>query len=361
MLDLPLDLTDITLKPARLVTITREDGEVFRIAEAQSSITVGSNTWSSLAGFQLSAVKNAVGAEAASVQIDLALSVGGVIDTYEVIDGKFENATVQVDVVDRASPDTVGFLFSGRIGPTAIGALVNTFQFDVRGHATRAMWPFVHTFGPMCRTDLGSTLCRVPLRPRLIARNTAYVTKASANGHNNVYGRVVLGPLNAFAYQNRYFECTTAGTTASSAPSFNFTIGATTTDGGATFTCRDAWVRGATVLAVLNQFNFTLDGSPDARAVTGWYNQGAFRMFDGYSATRCFEIGAWTASNNMVTTYLPLDAANNDTLIHAGDTLEIWRGCDFTINTCSTVFDNSLNFRGEPYFAGANLIATEQR
>jgi hypothetical protein len=361
MLSLPLNMTDVTPRPARLVTITREDGTVIRIAEARTPVIIAGNTWSPLPGFNLSAVKNAVGGEAASVQLDLVMTVGGTINTYHVVDQKFDNASVQVDVIDRANPTTRGFLFSGRIGPTVFGALHNTVTFEVRGHATKALWPFVGTFGPMCRTDLASILCRVPLLPPIVARNTAYVTKASENGYNNVYGRMLTGTSTPDGYQNVYFECTTAGTTANSAPSYNFTVGATTTDGSAVFTARNAWTRHAKVLTVLNQFNVVLDRDPDPRAVTGWFNQGGMRMFDGYSAARAFEIGAWTSSSRTITLYLPLGAANNDTLIHAGDWLELWRGCDFTIATCANVFGNSLNFRGEPYFAGAAAAATQQQ
>ena len=82
-------------------------------------------------------------------------------------------------------------------------------------------------------------------------------------------------------------------------------------------------------------------------------------MYDGYCAGKAFQVGKWTQSTRMITTYLPLGAANNSTLIAVGDKLEIWRGCDFRIATCSGVFDNSLNFRGEPYFLGAAAAAQQ--
>ncbi len=355
MLDLPLDLTATTLKPARVCTITRKDGTVLRIAEAQDEIVVsGVGTFSPLAGFQMSAIKHQIGAEAASMTVDAAMSVGGTFDLYEVVDGKYDSADVRIDVINRTTPTSDGFLFAGRIGPIRFGALKNNVSFDVRGHSTKFRWPFVQAFGAMCRTNLGSDLCRIPLRPSLVSRNTAYVVRANATSVDSYSVRVSNGSSsNPDQYANVFFECTTAGTTAGSAPSYNFTVGATTADGGATFTCRDAWARHAKITQVVNQFNVKLDRDPDPRAVNGWYNQGAVRMWDGYSATRAFEIGNWVLSSRTLTLYLPCGAANNDTLIHAGDWLEIWRGCDRRILTCSGTFDNSEQFRGEPYFAGA--------
>jgi hypothetical protein len=361
MLDLPLTLTNIILKPARLCTITRLDGEVIRIAEAQSPITVGAATWYPLAGFQMSAGKWQIGGEAASIQIDAAMSVGGTFDLYEVVDGKFDAAAVQVDLVDRANPTTKGLVFSGRIEPVSFGALYHNVSFDVRGHAVKARWPFSWTFGPMCRTELGSKLCRIPLRPPMVARGTIYTLPSVANGYSIPFVRVSNNnTLDPETFEDKYFEVTTAGTShASIQPSFSFTVGNTTTDGTAVFTCRNAWTRYAEVASIVSEFNFTLDREPDPRAVDGWYNQGGFRMYNGYSAGKTFQIGNWVNSTKLITTYLPLGAANNSTLIAVGDKLEIWRGCDFRIATCSGVFANSLNFRGEPYFLGAAAAAQQ--
>jgi hypothetical protein len=363
MLDLPIDLTVTVLAPARLCTITRLDGEVIRIAEANDPITVVDEalTYSPLAGFQLSAGKWQVGGEAASMQIDAAMSIGGTFDLYEVVDGKFDSADVEVHLVDRANPATKGLVFSGRIEPVSFGALHNGVSFDVRGHAVKAKWPFSWTFGPMCRTELGSKLCRIPLRPPLVARGVSYSVKAVANGYTIPFVRVSSDNTdNPETFENVYFECTTTGIShASIQPTYDFIVGNTTTDGTAVFICRNAWTRYAKVAAVTSEFNFTLDRDPDPRAVDGWFNQGGFRMYDGYSASRSFQIGNWVAATRTITTYKPLGAANNSTLIAAGDALEIWRGCDFTIATCAGIFANSEQFRGEPYFAGAAAAAQQ--
>jgi hypothetical protein len=357
MLNLDVDVTATVSKPVRLCLIFYS-GTTLRIAEGNAPVTIGANTFFPLRGFTLSAIKHSVGGAPPSLQITAAMSVGGPIDTYKVVDGFFDDAVVVIYVADRAVPSTAALdtpLFAGRMGAVSFGALHDTVTFDVRGDQTR-QYPFAQTYGPMCRTDLGSDLCRVPLRPAPVARGTAYVTSAFAQSVNSYAVRVSSGGSGTPAsWGNVYFECTTAGTThASVQPSYDYTIGNTTTDGTAVFTARNAWTRSAIVDEVFNNFNFSLTASPDVRAVTGWFNQGAVRMYDGYSAGRVFEVGAWHASTLLVTTYLPLGAAGNGgALVASGDLLEIWPGCDFTVFKCANTYNNSINFRGEPYFAGA--------
>ena len=195
----------------------------------------------------------------------------------------------------------------------------------------------------------------------MVARGTSYSTFAIANGYTFPFVRVSNNDTDdPETFEDVYFECTTTGTShASVQPSYNFTVGNTTTDGTAVFTARNAWTRYAEVASIVSEFNFTLDRDPDPRAVDGWFNQGGFRMFDGYSAGKVISDWQLDRINRMITTYLPLGAANNSTLIAVGDKLEIWRGCDFTIATCAGVFGNSLNFRGEPYFLGAAAAAQQ--
>ncbi len=40
----------------------------------------------------------------------------------------------------------------------------------------------------------------------------------------------------------------------------------------------------------------------------------------------------------------------------AGDMIEVIEGCDRTISTCATRFGNAINFRGEPYLPGNDLL-----
>lgn len=51
------------------------------------------------------------------------------------------------------------------------------------------------------------------------------------------------------------------------------------------------------------------------------------------------------------TLYLPAPFA-----MHIGDTVDLLAGCDKTIATCTNVYNNSFNFRGEPAIPGMNFL-----
>lgn len=349
MLTLPLTLTDRVLRPSRVCTITRRDTTVIRIAEAQDAITVGSETWSPLAGLSLSAIKHIAGGDPSSMTIDGAATIGGSPFALEDIDnGKFDSAEVLVYMLNRSDLSSKGLLFSGTInGPIAFDPISGAFSFDCRGIAILASQPFYQVFGPSCRTDLGSVLCKIPLRPDLIARNTLYTVGKFLRVNTT-------GGLTPDKYADRYYEVTTQGTTAGSQPGgYTTTIGGTQTDGTAVLTARNAWTRAARIATVVDQFSFTVDRDPDARAVDGWFNGGAFVMYDGYSANAVFEIGNWTQSSKTIICYLPIHGALNTSLFSAGDWLEMWRGCSKRrTEDCFGVFANAKNFRGEDTITG---------
>ena len=157
-----LTLTDAVIEPARLVKITRRDGTILRIAEAQSSIVVDGNTFTPIAGLEISSVRSTLGGDVPSMEIVGAHSDGGTIDTAVIDKGLYDSALVQLWVVDRASlPSTLSAseaFFTGTIQPVAYD-IAGSFSFDIRGHAVQASGAFIQNFAPMCRTDLFSPLC----------------------------------------------------------------------------------------------------------------------------------------------------------------------------------------------------------
>lgn len=156
-----LTLTSTALFPARLVKITRLDGVILRIAEADESITVSGDTFTPLPGCEISAVKHVLGGEPGSMQINFAHSVGGTIDTAGLNHGFWDGAEVKLYVIDRNSISTLGdALFTGYIEPITLDPIGSSGSFDIRGLAARAE-AFIQTYQPMCRTDLFSPLCQL--------------------------------------------------------------------------------------------------------------------------------------------------------------------------------------------------------
>lgn len=153
-----LVLTSRDLTPARLCTITRRDGTVYRIAEAQHAMTVGANTWTPVAGLTIAAVKHTIGGEQPSTAIDLAHADGGTFDTADINNGLFDGAQVDIYVIDRPVRGVLGLLFSGTIQPV-VYSIDGSANFDIRGHSAKGDGKFVQTYSAMCRTDLFSVLC----------------------------------------------------------------------------------------------------------------------------------------------------------------------------------------------------------
>jgi len=156
-----INLTSTALTPARLVKITRMDGTVLRIADAESAITVSAQEYTPLPGCEISAIKHAINGEMPSMQIDFAHSVGGTIDTTELNEGFWDGSAVVVYVIDRSSISTLGdALFTGSIQPINVDPIGSRASFDIRGVGAQAE-SFIQTYQPMCRTDLFSSLCQL--------------------------------------------------------------------------------------------------------------------------------------------------------------------------------------------------------
>ncbi len=63
------------------------------------------------------------------------------------------------------------------------------------------------------------------------------------------------------------------------------------------------------------------------------------------------EVKSWVLATRTVTLFLPMPFD-----ISPSDTLSISAGCDKSLAVCRATFDNVLNFRGEPYVPGNDLL-----
>ena len=159
MRDYGITLTSTTLFLARVVTITRLDDEILRIAEADEPIIVSGKTFLPLPGSEISAVKHIINGDVGSMEIRFAHSEGGTLDTAELNNGFWDGAEVQMHLVDRSSATTLGDpMFTGIIDTVSINLIGSSGSFDIRGLTVEAE-SFIQTFQPMCRTDLFSVLC----------------------------------------------------------------------------------------------------------------------------------------------------------------------------------------------------------
>jgi uncharacterized phage protein (TIGR02218 family) len=160
MRDFNIDLSGTQLFLARVVKVTRLDGAVLRIAEAETAITISSQTFLPLPGCEISAIRHIINGGVGSMEIRFAHSHGGTLDTFQLNTGFWDGARVQAWVVDRSLVGgTLGDpLFTGLIDTVMLDPIGAFGSFDVRGLSVESE-AFIQTYSPMCRTDLFSVLC----------------------------------------------------------------------------------------------------------------------------------------------------------------------------------------------------------
>jgi uncharacterized phage protein (TIGR02218 family) len=160
MKSLPLDLTATVLFPVRLLTVTRLDGTVLRIAEADETIVCDGDTFVALEGGEMSAVEHTLGGGIPSMQVKFNHSETGTFDTSDIANGFFDGAAVLLYIADRNNLALgKGLLFTGTIQPISYDNYLSG-TFGIKGQASEAQ-SIVQTYAPMCRTDLFSSLCTV--------------------------------------------------------------------------------------------------------------------------------------------------------------------------------------------------------
>lgn len=340
---LSLDLAAATI--TRLITITRRDDTVIRLTTWPSAIRIGSEgPWLPAPGIKTFDISERNNGEAAATQLQVSAVDGGLITAVDVEDGLFEGARVEIFLTDADNPTAKDFEFLGRIGSWSFPAH-DVCTFVLKNPLGFAHSNLVPTFSVMCRFAFGDVFCGVPIMRPEVERSAAYALGARVR---RLTGAAPEG------YGNVYFEATTAGTTAASGPSYNYSVGATTTDGTVVFTARNAYERACQIAAVINQHNMTLTASPDPRAVDNWYAPGKIQFATGRLKGRTFKIGGWRASDRQVTTYLPAGL-----LAQAGDKALIWKDCNKTMAQCVDPFANGARMGGFPYYEGAKAVALD--
>ena len=158
------------------------------------------------------------------------------------------------------------------------------------------------------------------------------------------------GGIGSAIHANRHYRCVVAGTTAAVQPAYATTVGEETTDGSAVFEAEEAWSRSGLVTEVTDRASFTAS-IDEPRAIDGWFAGGVLTWETGANAGRSIEVKSWTQATGQLELFLPMGYA-----IEQGDAFRIHPGCDKRLDTCIDRFANVLNFRGEPYVPGQDLL-----
>lgn len=272
------------------------------------------------------------------------MNVVGMLDAAAITDtdlraGRFDFAEVTVFLVNRAVPaDGTIRAATGWLGEVRL--LDYGHETEIRGLAQALTQAIVDIVRPDCPADLGDSRCQVRLDPPTWAATTAYTVRQpadAATGH-------VVKPVTQNA---RQFKCTTAGTSGASEPSWNTTVGGTTSDGSAVWTTILALSQAGTVATVTDLRQFTATGV--SLGADHW-TEGLVKWLTGLNAALNMEVKTDSGAGAL-TLILPMPFA-----IQVGDTFKVQAGCrKRLLEDCVAKFDNAENFQGFAFVPGIDV------
>ena len=303
------------------------------------------------------------------------LEIEGIIDAaaFDVNDidaGVYDRAEIKIFLVDWTDL-TLGVVKLRRGSLGTITTEEKAFKAELRGMLQRYTEEIVEVYTPDCRADYGDTRCGDRPDPPVWTATTAFTVRPIRDAR---LGSIV----KPIAFNDRHFKCTTAGTSGAGEPSWNLTIGGTTSDGSVVWTTIRARTIETTISSVTNNRQFVLSYTGDApdTFITG----GLVKFQSGSkNANINMEVKSWNLSTKEIILFLPmpfdvsgdtdtlllledgtgnllLESGTDQLLLENGDTIHIQAGCLKDVPTCSLTFDNIFNIIAEPYVPGIKVL-----
>lgn len=220
--------------------VRRSDGVEFRFTAFDEDLTVDGDLYSSVAGFERSAIKSGSDGTVDNLDIVGYCTAGG-IERDDVLAGRYDYSELYLLVVNWADPTQFGALRRGTLGECIV-LPSGAFAAELRG----MMQPLAQESGefwqPLCRHDLGDPGCGVPVLPVDWTANTAIA--------EGTYVRPAIRGTDALKVA--IFQAD-GGTTGASEPSWDTTIGNTTADNDITWTSQPYFRTIGTVSSVTDR------------------------------------------------------------------------------------------------------------
>jgi hypothetical protein len=332
-----------------IFTLTRVSGEVTRFTTAQHAFThANGHVYEPAPGLRIGAVDLKANEAAGTLPIGFVGEADGMFDFSDVLNGAFDGAEILYDVVNRKAPASGSIrIFRGWLGEIALSGRSGEVSTEARGLLHRTKFLVTEPYTPVCRAYLGDHRCRVPIYPDDVTRGTAYAVGPHVRARQDDAGL----PAD---YGNLIWRCTTAGTTAATAPDYSGKgVGDTVTDGDAVFTAEDSYIRHAQIVSV-DGFNVTVEGVATPRIS---FELGAILGMTGKNKGRAIEIKAWDQDT------LTANCFQRPELVFAvGDWVELIPGCDYTLGEFGCAkYDNVKNSRIHNLVPGEDVINADYR
>lgn len=329
---------------AHAIKITREDAAVFGYTSHVADAVISAVTYSASPGLNITDIVIAANADVGNLEMTV-LHDGTLFSMKDIRNGVWRNAAFTIFRYNFSNlADGIDTLLAGTFGEPQIRQ--NNVVVELRDLRQYLQQSVGSASSKTCRYRLGlnngiTSRCPVRVNPPTWAALTAYTVRRTGDAGT---GSVV----KPSTLNNRHYKCTTAGTTGATQPTWNTTIGGTTTDGTVTWTTIQALtVTGALSHVTSNQI-FRDSSRTEAvnRFDEGEFtfltgaNAGSFRKIKSYAAD-----GTWTLVGPFWGNVLP------------GDTYTAIVGCrKRREEDCRDTFDAVLDFGGEADRQGLDEI-----
>jgi len=331
--------------------ITRTDGQVMGFTSHDRDIAFdlgdgdGVVAYAAATGFTRTRIENATGLAVDNLDVAGILQ-SAAVTAADIRAGRYDFAEVKIFDVNYADTAQGALLLRrGHIGE--IRTEGGLFVAELRGLIERYAQEIGELYSAGCRADLGDSRCKVRTNPTVWQSSTAYAVRPAQDA---VIGSIVRPTV----FNDRHFKCVGAGTSGVSEPAWSTTLGAQTNDGTAVWESIRALSIEASVETVTDNRGFTLTYAGDAPDVL---LTGGLLTFDSSAsptspnAGLSMEIKIWDLVNKRVTLFLPMPFD-----VMPGDAVVLRAGCAKSLGVCRDTFDNVLNFRGEPFVPGNDLL-----
>lgn len=166
------DQTVTTL--ATLWRLVRTDGVELYFTDHDVNIPYGGNTYLAATGYSRTAISNNVGLAVGNMDVSGVFSSGGLTEE-ELRAGLYDYADIYVMSINWADTSQgVLKLRRGKLGEVTSNPQ-GFYQAELRSLTQLLSQNIVQSYTAECRTDLGSSQCKVPIQPPVIQRSTAVV------------------------------------------------------------------------------------------------------------------------------------------------------------------------------------------
>ncbi len=349
--ELAAHLTGAALTLTTCWKIERRDGVILGFTSHDRDLVFdladggGPVAYVAASGFTRSNISGIAGFAADNLDVEGVLE-SAAITVADLRAGRYDFAEIKVFEVNyQALSQDALKLRRGQVGQ--VRAEGQVFVAELRGLADRYSQEIGELYSPGCRADLGDGRCGVRLLPPAWQASTAYTLRQLRDAGS---GSVV----RPSAFNDRHFRCVQAGTSGLGEPAWNPTLGGQTTDGGAIWETERALTIEATVVTVTDNRNFTLSytgDAPDALLTGGVLAFTGAGSPPPANLDLKMEVKSWVLSTTTIALFLPMPFN-----VAPGDSVSVSAGCDKSLAVCRNSFDNVLNFRGEPYVPGNDLL-----